>query len=170
MFLNYIAGFVSFILAISAFTPWMTFWVYSLKGIESFLGIIVLLLGFFGVFISIFQHLSGVVRGRGFMIVAILSVVAQAGYFKKISDFSDRLMEVIGLVKDLFGETLTRKLQENAGDPWVVMLNKLFARFAPETSVDWVDFLGGGLVVSLVAALLLLGIGGILETRKENAE
>ncbi len=170
MILNYVAGFVSFVLAISAFTPWVTIWFYSLKGIESLLGMGVLVVGFLGVFISIFQHLSGGARGRGFMGVAVLSIAFEALYFKKLTDYGTKINEIVGLLKDLFGDKLIQKLQEQFGEQWVKIAVKILTRFTPDGSLDAIDFIGGGLLVAVVSSALLLVIGLVLETRKENVE
>lgn len=170
MILNYAAGFVSFMLAISAFTPWVTIWFYSLKGIESLLGIAVLLVGFLGAFISVFQHLSGNTRGRGFIGVALLSLIFEALYFKKLADYGEKLNEIVGLLKDLFGDALVLKLQEMLGEQWVKIAGRILARFSPDGSLSAFDFIGGGLLVALVSSVLLLCIGVVLETRKESAE
>ena len=170
MILNYAAGFVSFMLAISAFTPWVTIWFYSLKGIESLLGIAVLLVGFLGAFIAVFQHLSGNTRGRGFIGVALLSIIFEALYFKKLADYGEKLNEIVGLLKDLFGDALVLKLQEMLGEQWVKIAGRILARFSPDGSLSAFDFIGGGLLVALISSALLLCIGIVLETRKESTE
>ncbi len=168
MFLNYAAGFISFVLAISAFTPWVTIWFYSLKGIESLLGIAVLLVGFLGAFISVFQHLSGNPRGRGFIAVSLLAIVFESLYFKKLADYGEKLNEIVGLLRDLFGDALVQKMQQMVGEQWVKIAGRLLARFTPNESLSAFDFIGGGLLLALVSSVLLLVIGVVLETRKEK--
>lgn len=169
MFLNYAAGAVSLFLAVSAFLPWVTVWFYSLKGIESTFGIVILLSGILGVLISVFQHLSGRSRGRAFIVLSLVSLACEALYFKKLADYGANLNEVVGLLKDLFGEQVHQKLVQLLGEQWTTVLGKVVARMGVQTSVSSFDFIGGGLVVAFVCSLALF-VTGILVEKTKSAD
>ena len=111
MFVNYLAGAVSLVLAISAFIPWVTIWFYSLKGIESIYGIGILVVGVLGVAVSIFQHLSGRMRGRAFVMLSVMALICEGLYFKKMASYGSKLNEIVGLLNDIFGDVLIQKIQ-----------------------------------------------------------
>ena len=170
MFLNYLAGVVSLILAISSFIPWVTVWFYSLKGIESIYGIVILVLGLMGVTVAIFQHLSGKMRGRAFISISILSFICSGLYFRKMADYGARLNEIVGLLKDIFGETLMQKIQQMLGEQWAKILGKVIQRMGIQTSVSGFDFVGGGLILAILSAAILIVIGILMEKKKTLEE
>src|SRR5258706_14961696 len=112
MFLNYLAGVISLVLAISAFVPWITIWFYSLKGIESMYGIGILLVGLLGVTVSAFQHLSGKIRGRAFIFSSLIALVCEVFYLKKMAQMGQTLNEILGYLTDIFGEQVMLKVQQ----------------------------------------------------------
>ncbi|MBI2915956.1 MAG: hypothetical protein HYY63_07040 [Elusimicrobia bacterium] len=171
MFLNYLAGTVSLLLAVSAFIPWVTVWFYSLKGIESIYGILILIVGLLGVTVAIFQHLSGKVRGRGFILFALISLACEALYFRKLATYGSKLNEIVGLLTDLFGEALIQKLQQLVGEQWTKVLIKVVQRVGRvDTDVSGFDFIGGGLILAAVCALILLSVGALIEKNRPKAE
>lgn len=170
MFLNYLAGAVSLVLAVSAFIPWVTVWFYSLKGIESIYGISILVVGILGVAVSIFQHLSGKMRGRAFIFFSLVALACEGLYFQKMASIGSKLNEIVGLITDVFGETVVQKTQQLLGEQWTKILGKVVQRVGIDTSVSGFDFVGGGLIVATVSAVVLLVIGILLEKNKTNIE
>lgn len=166
MFLNYLAGVVSLVLAISAFVPWVTVWFYSLKGIESVYGIVILVVGLMGVTVSIFQHLSGKMRGRAFISFSIISLLCTGLYFRKMAEYGSKLNEIVGLLKDIFGEQLTQKIQQLLGEQWTKILGRVVQRIGIEPSVSGFDFVGGGLILAAISAVILLVTGILVEQKK----
>lgn len=170
MFLNYLAGAVSLVLAISAFVPWVTIWFYSLKGIESIYGIIILLLGLMGILVSVFQHLAGKNRGRAFIVFSLISLLSEALYFRKLANVGTNLNEIVGLLKDVFGDAVIQKVQQLLGEHWTKILTKVVERMGVSTSVNSFDFIGGGLILAVICSLALLVTGILIEKNKPAAE
>jgi len=171
MFLNYIAGAVSLVLAISAFLPWVTFWwFYSLKGIESIYGIGILLTGLLGIAVAAFQNLSGRLRGQAFIFLSLAAMVCEGFYFKKISKIGNVLNEVTGYLTDIFGEKMILKIQSLMGEEYFMVLSKIVRRMGFDLSVSGLDFVGGGLILAIVCAVTLLVLGVILEKNKTLVE
>ncbi len=170
MFLGYLAGTVSLILAVSTFIPWVTIWFYSLKGIDSIYGIITLVVGLLGVTLSIFQYLSGKVRGRAYIAFSFIALVSQALYFRKMLVIGDRVNEIASLITEVLGETVRGKVQQIVGEQWTNILAIVIKRFGVDTSYNAFEFIGGGLVLAVVSALALLVIAFIIEAKKPQAE
>ena len=170
MFLNYLAGAVSLVLAISAFIPWVTVWFYSLKGIESIYGIGILVVGVLGVTVSIFQHLSGKMRGRSFILFSLIALVCEGLYFRKMASYGSKLNEIVGLLNDIFGDVVMQKIQQLLGEQWPRILGRLVQRAGVGTSVDGFDFVGGGLILAAVCAAVLLVLGILLEKNRPADE
>jgi hypothetical protein len=166
MFLNFLAGAIALVLAVSAFTPWVTVWFYSLKGIDSAYGIAVLLVGIFGALIAVFQHLSGKIRGRAFMLLGLAALAAEGLYARKLASIGSTLNDVFTLLKDLFGDAIAQKAQQHLGDQWMKVLNVVIKRAEVDASVSATDFLGGGLVLAGIGAIALLVIGAMIEKNK----
>ena len=141
MLLNYIAGVVSMVLAVSAFIPWITVWFYSLKGIESIYGVLILLVGLFGMAVSIFQHLSGKVRGQIFIVFSLISLLAEVLYFRRIATYGSKLNEIVTLVTDILGDAFIQKLQQIVGEQWTKIITKLIMRMGVDTSFNGFDFI-----------------------------
>ena len=174
MFLNYLAGVVSLVLAISAFIPWVTIWFYSLKGVESIYGIAVLLVGLVGITVSAFQHLSGKIRGRAFAFAALVSLTAEGLYFRKMADIGSVLNDVLDTLKTLFGDQLTMKVQQVLGEQWskaaLHLADKLVHRVGISTSFSGTDFIGGGLILAVASSIVLMAVGIILEKNKPTVD
>ena len=170
MFLNYLAGVVSLVLAVSAFVPWVTVWFYSLKGIESVYGIGILLAGLLGVTVSAFQHLSGRIRGRAYIIFALVSLGCEALYLKKMARIGETINSIFGYLKDTFGEQVMLKLQEIMGERVLKIAVNSIKWVGVDTSVSGLDFVGGGLILAVISSLTLLAVGGILEKNKTTVE
>ncbi len=166
MFLNYLAGAVSLVLAVSAFIPWVTVWFYSLMGIESIYGIIILVVGLLGLALSVFQHLSGKARGRGFIVFSVIAMACETLYFRKIATYGSRINEVVALATDLLGDTLVQKLQHLIGEQWTKVAIRMIQKVGMESTVSEFDFLGGGLILAAASALALLILGILLEQKK----
>ena len=166
MFLNFLAGAVALVLAVSAFTPWVTVWFYSLKGIESMYGIAVLLIGIFGALIAVFQHLSGKIRGRAFAIFGVAALAAEGLYIKKLSSIGSTLNDIVTLLKDLFGDVIAQKAQQHLGEQWTKVLGIVMKRMNVDASVSATDFVGGGLILAVICALTLLFVGLAIEKNK----
>ena len=170
MFLNYLAGVVSLVLAISAFVPWVTIWFYSLKGIESIYGIGILVVGLLGVTVSAFQHLSGKIRGRAFIICSTIALLCEGLYFRKMAEIGSHLNEILGYLTDIFGEKVMQKVQLLLGEQWSKVLIKLVQRAGMKTSVDSFDFVGGGLILAIISTVILLAVGALLEKNKTTVD
>jgi hypothetical protein len=170
MFLNYLAGAISLVLAVSAFIPWVTVWFYSLKGVESIYGIVILLVALLGVMVSGFQYLSGRNRGRAFIAFSLVSLACEGMYFKKMADYGAKLNEVVSLLKDLFGDAAMMKVQELLGEQWTKVLSKVVSRFGVSGSVDSCDFVGGGLILAVICSVSLLVVGILIEKNQGSAE
>ena len=170
MFLNYLAGVVSLVLTISAFVPWVTVWFYSLKGIESIYGISILLLGLLGVTVAAFQHLSGRMRGRAFIIFSLVALACEGLYVRKMREIGFKLNEIYGYLTDIFGEKIMLKIQEILGEQWSKVLVKVVQRLGVSGSLNSFDFLGGGLVLAFISALVLLLVGILLEKNKTTVD
>ena len=166
MFLNYMAGVVSLVLAISAFIPWVTIWFYSLKGIESIYGIGIFLVGLLGVTVAAFQHLSGKIRGRAFIIYSAAALFCEALYFRKMAEIGNTLNEILTYLTDIFGDRIMAKLQELLGEQWSKIAVKVVQRMGVQTSLNSFDFVGGGLILAVISALVLLAVGILLEKNK----
>ena len=166
MFLNYLAGVVSLVLAVSAFVPWITIWFYSLKGIESIYGIGILLVGLLGVTVSAFQHLTGKIRGRAFIFSSVISLGCEALYFRKMREVGSVLNEILGYLTDVFGEKIMTKLHEVLGEQWTNVAVRIVKRMGFDTSISGLDFVGGGLILAVIGSLVLLAVGIILEKNK----
>lgn len=170
MFLNYLAGVVSFVLAVSAFIPWVTVWFYSLKGIESIYGIGILLVGILGVTVALFQHFSGKMRGRAFISYSIIALICEGLYFRKMAEIGTTLSEIGGYLTDIFGDKIREKVQFLLGDQWTGVLLRVMNRMGIDTSVSGFDFVGGGLILAVIAAVILLVVGILLEKDKPTVE
>ena len=170
MFLNYLAGVISLVLAISAFVPWVTVWFYSLKGIESVYGIGILLVGLMGLTVAAFQHLSGRIRGRAFVFSSLVALACEALYFRKMQKIGSVLNEIMGYLTDIFGQQLLQKLQTLLGEQYFTVLSKVVRRMGFEASVSGLDFVGGGLILAVVSTVALLAVGLILEKNKTTVE
>ena len=170
MFLNYLAGVVSLVLAVSAFIPWITIWFYSLKGVESIYGIGILLVGLLGTTVSAFQHLSGKIRGRAFIIYAVIAMLCEGLYFRKMIEIGTNLNEIVGYLTDIFGEKVMQKVQILLGEQWTKVLVKLVQRVGVKTSVDSFDFVGGGLILAIISSVILLAVGILLEKNKTTVD
>ncbi len=174
MFLNYLAGVISLVMAIAAFVPWVTVWFYSLKGIESIYGIGVLLVGLMGVTVSAFQHLSGRIRGQAFIAASIISLACEGLYFRKMAEIGSVLTDILDTLKALFGDKLTMKLQEVLGEQWSKLAfqiaDKLAQRAGIDASFSGLDFIGGGLILAVLSSLALLAAGIVLEKNKPTVE
>ncbi len=170
MFLSYIAGTISLILAVSTFIPWVTIWFYSLKGIDSMYGIITLVMGLLGITLSIFQYLSGKIRGRAYMIFSLTALTSQFLYFRKMFVIGERVNELASLITDVLGETVRSKAQELLGEQWTNILAIVVKKVGITTSYNAFDFLGGGLVLAVGSALALLVVALIIETKKPQPE
>ena len=171
MFLNYLAGAVSLLLAISTFLPWVSFWwFYSLKGIENIYGIGILIMGLLGITVAAFQHLSGRVRGQAFILFSLGALVCEGFYFRKISKMGNVLNEFAGYLTDIFGEKMIQKIQNLMGEEYFVVFSKIVRRMGLDFSVSGLDFLGGGLILSIICAITLLILGLILEKNKTLVE
>lgn len=166
MFLNFLAGAVSLVLAVSTFIPWVTVWFYSLDGIDSLYGILILLVGLLGVLIAIFQHLSGKMRGRAFILFAAVALICEGLYFKKLASYGTALNEAFALIKELFGETLVQKTQELLGEQWTAVLGVVMNRIGVDTTLSGFDFIGGGLILATACGLILLLTGILIEKNK----
>ncbi len=166
MFLNYMAGAVSLVLAVSAFLPWVTVWFYSLKGNESAYGIGILVMGLLGMAIAIFQHLSGKIRGRTYILLSVLALGCEGLYFRKMAKLGETLNEVVGYLTDIFGNRVMEKVQQILGDEWTRILAKTAQRMGLEPSVNGFDFIGNGLILAGISALGLLVLGVLLEYNK----
>ena len=170
MFLNYIAGVVSLVLAISAFVPWVTVWFYSLKGIESIYGITILLVGLLGVTVAAFQHLSGRMRGRAFIIFSLVALACEGLYLRKIAEIGSTLNEIVGYLTDIFGDKIMTRLQQILGEQWLKVAVKIVQRMGVSSSLNSFDFVGGGLILAAVSALVLLSVGILLEKNKTTVD
>ena len=170
MFLNYLAGVISLVLAISAFVPWVTVWFYSLKGIESVYGIGILLVGLLGVTVSVFQHLSGRIRGQAFIFSSLAALACEALYFRKMSKIGSVLNEIVGYLTDIFGQQLLQKVQNLMGEQYFTIVSKIIGRMGFDTSVSGFDFVGGGLILAVVSTVALLIAGIALEKNKTTVE
>lgn len=170
MLLNYLAGVVSMVLAVSAFIPWLTVWFYSLKGIESIYGVLILLVGLFGMAVSIFQHLSGKVRGQLFIVFSLISLAAEVLYFRRIATYGSKLNEIVTLVTDILGDTFIQKLQQIVGEQWTKIITKLIMRMGVDTSFNGFDFIGGGLILAVISSFGILILGIMMERNKETEE
>lgn len=170
MFLNYMAGAVSLVLAISAFTPWVTVWFYSLKGIEHIHGIGILIVGILGVAISIFQHLAGKMRGRAFIGLSIIALTFEGFYFSKMVSIGSELNKVVEFLKNAFGDVVIQKVQQVLGEHWTKILGSAVQMFGIKPSVSSFDFLGGGLILAVISSLILLVVGILLEKSKTIEE
>lgn len=166
MFLNYLAGTVSLVLAVSAFVPWVTVWIYSLKGIENLYGIIILVSGILGVTVSFFQHLSGRARGRTFFFIGLVTLLCEGLYYRKISLISSQLDDIVGLLKEFFGQAVHDKLTHWLGEAWMQMIPRLLDRMGWQIRLEDFNFVGGGLVLAAVCSLGLLFLGVLLEKNK----
>jgi len=169
MFLNFLAGAIALVLAISAFIPWVTIWIYSLKGIESIYGICILVAGILGLMVAVFQHLSGKNRGRVFIACSLISLISEGLYLKKIATYGARLNEIVSFLNDLFGEAVITKIQQLLGEQWTKTLSKIVNHFGLSTNVNSFDFIGGGLILAAVCATALLVVGIILEVKAGKA-
>lgn len=170
MFLNYVAGAISLMLAVSTFIPWVTVWFYSIKGIDSVYGIGILVLGLLGVLVSVFQHLSGKNRGRAFVGFGVAALLLEGLFFRKMVVYSQRINEVLTLLNDLFGEALVQKVQQILGEQWTKILSKVIQRAGVTTSVDGMDFVGGGLILATICAGLLLLVGIFMEAQARQQQ
>lgn len=170
MFLNYLAGTVSLILAVSTFIPWITVWFYSLKGVESLYGIITLVVALLGITLSIFQYLSGKVRGRGFMIFSFVALIVQTLYFRKMVVVGGRINELVNLIIEVLGETVRQKVVQVFGEQWTKILTLVVQKFGVNTTLSGFDFVGGGLLLAVASSLALLVVGIIIETKKPKEE
>jgi hypothetical protein len=170
MFLNYLAGVVSLVLAVSSFIPWVTIWFYSLKGIESIYGIGILLVGLLGVTVSAFQHLSGKIRGRAFIVCSLAALGCEGLYFKKMAEIGSTLNEILGYLTDMFGDKIMQKIQTLLGEQWSKVLVKLVQRAGIDTSLSSFDFIGGGLILAVISSIILLVAGILLEKNKTSVD
>ena len=170
MFLNYLAGVVSLVLAVSSFIPWITIWFYSLKGIESVYGVGILLVGLLGMTVSAFQHLSGKIRGRAFVIYSAIALLCEALYFRKMIEIGATLNEILGYLTDIFGEKVMQKIQLLIGEQWTKVAVKLVQRVGVKTAVDSFDFVGGGLILAIISSMVLLVVGVLLERNKTTVD
>lgn len=170
MFLNYLSGAISLVLAVSAFIPWVTVWFYSLKGVDSLFGIIILIVGLMGVLVSLFQYLSGRNRGRAFIAFSLISLASEAIYFKRMADYGSKLNDIVALLSDVFGEAAMQKIREILGEQWTQVLSKVIHRVGIGTSVDSFDFVGGGLILAVICSVALLVVGIMLEKSQSSAE
>ncbi|OGR98225.1 MAG: hypothetical protein A2902_06035 [Elusimicrobia bacterium RIFCSPLOWO2_01_FULL_64_13] len=170
MFLNYVAGVSSLVLAVSAFIPWVTVWFYSRKGIESAYGIGIFLVGVLGLTLAVFQHFSGKMRGRSFIGYSLIALVCEGFYFKKMAEIGTKLNEIAGYLTDIFGDKIMAKAQALLGEQWTAVMIKLLKRSGIDTTVSGVDFIGGGLVLAVASSLVLLIVGILLEKNKTSIE
>ena len=170
MFLNYSAGAISLLLAVSVFIPWITVWFYSLKGIESVYGIIILVVGLLGTAVAIFQHLSGKARGKSFIIFSAIAFICEILYFRKIASYGSKLNEILALLTDFLGDTLTQKMNELLGEQWTKIISKIIERFGFNLSINGFDFVGGGLILATICTFILLILGIFLEKLQPSIE
>jgi len=170
MLLNYLSGAISLVLAVSAFIPWVTIWFYSLKGVESVYGIIILLVGLLGVMISVFQYLSGRNRGRAFIAISLISLACEGMYLKRMADYGSKLNDIVSLLSDVLGEAATQKMRELLGEQWTRVLSKVAQRFGVTGSVDSYNFVGGGLILAAICSVALLVVGVLLEKNQSPTE
>lgn len=170
MFLNYLAGAVSLVLAVSAFIPWVTVWFYSLKGIDSIYGIGILVVGLLGISVSVFQHLSGKIRGRAFIFFSIVALLCEGLYFQKLASYGSKLNDAIRVLKIFFGDAVVQKVQQLLGEQWTIKLVEVGKMFGVKTSISSFDFLGGGMILAAVCSIILLIVGILLEKNKAIPE
>lgn len=170
MFLNYLAGVVSLVLAVSSFIPWITIWFYSLKGIESIYGIVILVVGLLGVTVSIFQHLSGRMRGRAFIVFSLMALFCEGLYFRKMASFGTQINKYMELATSIFGDAVIQRIQQLLGEQWTKVLGKVIQSVGISSSIDSTDFIGGGLILATISAAVLLVVGILLEKTKPTIE
>ena len=173
MFLNYLAGVVSLVLAISAFVPWVTIWFYSLKGIESIYGIGILLVGLLGVTISAFHHLSGKIGGRAFMVCSLAALACEGLYFRKMLEYGDNLSKAFHFLQSVllrFGDKILAKVQARVGENVIQTVKDLVDVFGIKTSLNSFDFVGGGLILAVISSVILLVVGILLEKNKTTVD
>ncbi len=174
MFLNYSAGVLSLVLAISSFVPWVTVWFYSLKGIESTQGIAVLVAGLLGLTVAAFQHLSGKMRGLAFIAASVISLACEAVYVLNLREtgrqISSIINDILTTLNGLFGERIMSKIREVLGEQMTkftsMVVENIMKRAGIDTHFSGLDFIGGGLILAVICSLSLLAVGIILEIRK----
>lgn len=170
MFLNYLAGALSLLMAVSAFIPWVKVWFYSLKGIDSFYGIVVLIAGLMGIAVAIFQHLAGKIRGRAFMIFSLAALVCEGIYIRNMAKVGTIINDVIRDLTDIFGDKIMQKLQALIGEVSTKILTKLIQRAGIDTGVSGFDFVGNGLILATIATVALLVVSFLIEKGRSSTE